>query len=295
MKTTPKQTEISSIVESAILVNIGVSKYGGEHRSKTLKQDAVEKHGAKADRVGGTVKLFERDDVKKIESVVSAMRSNFYYYTSPWRDDGWRYCPTANFNALKEQHESLTRDFRIAVEELVKRRDDLARKYEEGVKATLAAEHPFPQADELRGMFDTRFSTDIIYQGGDVRLRGLNDAQVATIKKQAEESILKTFDSVIFDVVSRLRDHAEHVVKVMTKEKPVIHKSLTGNIEEILPTLRALNASNNPKVASAIDAIEALAKTDTEKLKDDPELRKTTAKAANTILDQLKNFKPPTE
>jgi hypothetical protein len=287
-----KQLEISEVVETAILACIGVSKYGGQHQSKVLKNDAVAKHGADPKRVGGTVKLFDRADVKEVESIVSKMRANFYFYTSPWRDDGWRYCPTESFGPMKEAHEPLAAEFRTAVEALVARRDELAAAYETGVNSELAMERPFPTADQLRELFDCHFKTDIIYQGGDVRLRGLNDAQVAGIKRQTEESLFDTMKNVILDVIERVRIEALHVAKILDKAKPVVHKSLTENLKKTIASLEALNTLRNPLIAQKLDELREIAEVGSDKLKSSKEAREAAVKTCNSILDDLQGFTP---
>lgn len=281
--------ETFDLAEESVLVSVYIGQTGKTKLSKTLSEEAAEKHQADQKSLKGVVSLLQAKDVKGIVAVVNAARFGLYHRTLPWDDRGWRLLPVAQIGDFQLEMTDLKKKFGLAVDELITHYDTLEASYRKRVN-DLAHEVPFPTKEQLRAGFQFQVVTMPVPRTGDIRLK-LPAKAVEQLKKEVESEMADRLREAQEEIIIRLIDVVRKLDTQLKKDDGRLFKSLITNIRKQVDILPSLNVANDPEINRKIARVKKeLANVDIEGIREDDTAKAQVARVTASILNDLQDI-----
>lgn len=279
------------IFSNAILVRLRIGQAGLSATSKTLTDEAAEKHEADRDSVRGTVQKLKPADRKGITRAINMAKSALYYNTLPY-EEPYRLCPAVRYDSLKRALEPIQESFKESVEDLLTRYDTLASDYKNRVK-DLAEEVPFPSREELSENFTFKLIEMPITDPSKLRLNHLSEEELTDLRDRVGSDIHEKVAGGIREITFRLLDQVGKIKTQCAKgEDARFFQSLTKNLEKELDVLPSLNVTNDAEIDRLIGRVrKELAQIDVKDLKVNGQVRTKVEKTAAAVMKDLKGYK----
>lgn len=282
-----KEQQLTSLASRAVLFRLNISTPGNTEIDHAETSALLAKTGAEKG-AAYVKKLKIAKHIMKIWSVpAGAMRNYLYKLTTPW-DDGLRICAAKLVPAITLELNKFMTALKQAKNELKSfARSGKIRYDTKNELGNLTASSCNLTEEDIDALFQASWKAEPFSDVSDFRLNVPQEC-LDVLK----ESYLQGQKDSMQKSISGLYDKIKKVVKAVSeqchKEKGRIFESLVGNVQELVQILPDLNISNDPAIASlAISMGEMIRDLTTEKLKEDPEIRKSTAAKAAKILDQM--------
>jgi hypothetical protein len=279
----------NDLLTRAMLVNLSISSWSASKFDKKVTRETNEAHGA-AENAGRYNKSLMPDDAeayKALQKHIASVRQDIHYaQTLPWSDTGWRLLPIKNYQAY-------TDSIRKAQHEFESLRDTFIAEYptlRENARVKLNG--MYREADYPRYIGD-RYSMSVEYSpvpaGTDFRVT-LADEEIATIAARTEERVKQAFQDAMTGpkgAVPRLYEIVANIQAKLSDPKAIFRDSLIGNARELCDILTRLNVTDDSTLESLRRQTEILAASDPQTLRDNPDVRVSTANEAQAILDAM--------
>lgn len=281
-----------SIASRAMLGSVRIKQWSGRKLDRKVTEEINRDHGAASDAGRYNKALISRDALAKIVGIANRARDLHYNLTLPWHDDGNRILSSANYLKFTSGMGDLRREFEAAVSEFEGGYSD----YVDAARVRLngmfdAADYP-PAAEMAR-----RFQFEIVIQpmplATDFRV-DVSDAEAdrirADIQARTDAAIRAAMGDVFERVCDRVGKLAAKLKESRTTDKgaskaAIFRDSLIENVKELVALLPGLNITADAGLAAvAVRMEKELLNYDADALRDDPQARDTTARAAESIL-----------
>ena len=119
----------------------------------------------------------------------------------------------------------------------------------------------------------------------------LADGEIDTITADLEERIAESSKIAMQDVWQRLYDKVEWIANRLSDPNNVFHAATYEDAQDLCKLLSRLNFTDDPDLeAMRSKAEQKLFKLHPEVIKNDPDVRKDTAKDAEAIMKQMAGF-----
>jgi len=287
---------MDSIRNSCVLIKITVGKQSQYVTDKTITaqvESGFSTHGR-----GQWKKRIFKDCLpfKEINSVSNAISAEFRERTLPWGDDSYRVCKAAEMFPLIE---SLGNRINT-MNELVSK---FADNYDNYVQEDIAASNnmmkldDYPSVEEIRDKFYAKIRFNRIPDYEDFRvMEGIPqeeaDKLVESAKEDERERIEKSMEeahSRLYKAVSHMHDRLKEYTGA---DKERLHKSVVGNVEECIKTLRKLNIAGDTELENTMTAIETkvLPDADIERMKIMQDERQEVVEKVGDIMRKMRFF-----
>ena len=277
------------LLTRAMLVNLSISSWSASKYDRKVTQEVNQSHGA-ASTAGRYNKSLMPDDAEsyqKLSKFIASVRADLHYkQTLPWSDTGWRLLPIKNY-------QTYTDAIRKAQHEFDSLRDTFIAEYptlRENARTKLNG--MYREADYPRYIGD-RYSMAVEYSpvpaGTDFRVT-LADEEIATIAARTEERVKSAFQDAMTGpkgAVPRLYEIVANIQAKLSDPKAIFRDSLIGNARELCDILTRLNLTDDSTLESLRRQTEILAASDPQTLRDNPDVRVSTANEAQSILDAM--------
>lgn len=269
----------------AMLVSLRISAWSARKYDRKVSQDTATAHGTTLDAGRYNKHLLPGDagSYKALVSHVANLRVSHYAQTLAWSDDGWRLLPVKNYSAYTDM---LRQGFHTA--------DTLLSEF--------CTEYPSLQNDArriLNGMYsDTDYPSNIrsrygwsveyapVPCGTDFRVT-LAAGEIEAIAARTEERVKQAFSDAQQDAVKRLADCLSRIHERLAQPNAIFRDSLIGNARELCDVLTRLNLTGDAQLEALRRQTEILAASDPQTLRDNPDVRVSTANEAQSILDAM--------
>ena len=275
--------------EKAMLVRLTISQWSARKFDKKVSDKVARDYGASADAGRYSKVLIAEEAIQAIAKAANEARTYHYENTLPWRDDGARILPAAQF----ERYSKSLREFRIkfdrAVSDFVPRYSD----YVEAAKSRLngmfeAAD--YPPAHELADRYSFETTIDPIPDAPDFRV-ALQAEDAAAIQASIEARNRVALDTAMRDVWTRLHDTVSRLAERLTDPDAVFRDSLLENLTGLCKVLPALNLTSDPELTRLSDEVQAkLCRFAPDTLRGHKPTRARVAEDASAILDAMKAY-----
>lgn len=281
-----------NLSQDTVLGRLFIGQVGLSARSRTLSEEAAEKHQADRSSVRGIVQIITAQDRAEITQCINQARQVFYANTLPWDDNAYRLIPLVRYTTLKHELDTIQNAFDDAVHELVANYDMLRKDYHKRVN-DLAQEVPFPAKDELERSFKFELIEMPISDTSDIRLRHVDPNVVEQMKVRINQQNATRLAEAQTEIISRLSEMAGRIKTQAGKEKGRLFESLVTNINDAVAVLPGLNVSQDPEITRLIEAVKVkLGSLDIEDMRDSSYARREAVKAADDVLKELQSYKP---
>jgi len=280
----------------ALLCKLKVRKWVGKRRDKS----AARRTEQDANAVVGSFSTYKRlfagteEKLRAVNSVLDAARTRHYQMTLPWsttsledsgRRDGPRLLANTLFSeyitemgAAKQAMEGVLNEFEGAYPTLL-----LEAKKNLGKAFDITQ---YPPSSSIRELFALDFDFSPIPEGADYQ--GLPAAQCAALKAKLDKSRQACLENAMRDCWSRTHTVVSKMAERLSDHKNLFHDTLVSNVRETADLLRHLNATNDRRIETIRQRIEAdLCRFDPEVLRKDVTKRALTARLAAEILADM--------
>jgi hypothetical protein len=268
-----------------MLVSLRISAWSARKYDRKVSQDTATAHGTTLDAGRYNKHLLPGDagSYKALVSHVANLRVSHYAQTLAWSDDGWRLLPVKNYSAYTDM---LRQGFHTA--------DTLLSEF--------CTEYPSLRNEAkriLNGMYqDTDYPSNIsdrygwsveyapVPCGTDFRVT-LAAGEIEAIAARTEERVKQAFSDAQQDAVKRLADCLSRIHERLAQPNAIFRDSLIGNARELCDVLTRLNLTGDAQLEALRRQTEILAASDPQTLRDNPDVRVSTANEAQSILDAM--------
>lgn len=283
-----------NISTAAMLVELNISVWTARKKDKDTEAEVVKDKKAKSSKAASVHKhlLADAEPLMAIGRFASDCRSWLYHNTLPWSDTGARLLPTKNFFTFKEELTrreahfwvlvgAFEREYSALVTSMALQLGDLFKRSE------------YPKAEEITSKFGFRPQFSPVPEAGDFRIDVAADA-LADLRKQYAAEADRRVEQAMRDAWDRLHDTVKHMYDKMVPpadpDAPTkrIHETMLTNAGELCGVLGALNITNDPALEEARRKLHAIIqRVDTKSLRESPELRESTRKQLESVLNKF--------
>jgi hypothetical protein len=266
-----------------MLARLTITQFTGNKQDKAATDSVKEKFqtGQDAGRYNKT--LIAKAAIKAVSSAANGARIFHYAQTLPWKDDGARILPAANFLQYSEGMRQKKATFQAAVQKFVASYPDLIEEAKTRL-AGLFNVNEYPDVNSISDKYSFDMQIDPLPMAADFRV-DLNSAEVDAIRKQIEARTDQATKAATLDLWKRLNTAVESMSERLNDPKAIFHDTLVTNIEEVTEIIPRLNLADDAALdRMAKDAKAKLTAKTPKQLRENINDRKETAKAADDLL-----------
>lgn len=277
-----------NLSERAILVSLKIGLPTGTRRDKQATADVERIHN------GTNLGRFNKDLINKqffaaIKSVESAARAYLYSQTVPWGDDDSRLLSASRQMKFAAQMQVYGAAFDAETTVIIGKWHVIVAEAEGRLGPKLFDKRQYPDAATLPDKFKFRVSYAPVPTGSDLRV-SLDDAQLKELRARIDEDTKAALSTTQGAAWGKLYEKVAHMAEVLSRDKTRIHESMVTNLTEVCDILPELNFTDDPRLTKAIALVKKNLIVDTDRLRDDPTVKESTAIAAKKIASAMEGW-----
>jgi len=275
--------------DKALLVHLGVSQW----TARKLDRKAAAIISTK--NVGNFNKtlLPTCNNIGDLHRETAFIRKDFYHNTLPWGIEGTFILPSANYLAFTTDYRKKKAAWDDKVETFIggypQAKLDAERILNSG-QYDLYNPADYPVVSDLKRKFKMDLTFLPVPTIGDFRVE-LADGEIDQITADLEERIAESSKIAMQDVWQRLYDKVEWIADRLGDPNNVFHAATYEDAQDLCKLLSRLNFTDDADLeAMRSKAEQKLFKLHPEAIKNDPDVRRDTAKDAEAIMKQMAGF-----
>ena len=279
----------ANLTEKAMLVKLSISKWSARKYDKKVSAEVADQYGTDQERGRYNKVLVAVEAVKKVGQAESAARTFHYENTLPWKDDGARILPAANFAHYSAEMRRLKSDFQAATMEFCGSYPELMDQARRDLNG-LFDPADYPSSDKIARKFSFEVEVDPLPTGADFRV-DLQAGEVDRIKADIEGRLQAAESAAMADCFNRLYDVVRKAAEKLTDRNAIFRDSLVTNIQDLVDLLPRLNLTGDPRLEDLRrEVADKLLGYEPETLRKNQFARMETAQAANDILAAMAGY-----
>ena len=280
-----------TLASSAMLVEVNISNWTGRKKDKRASADVTTANHADKGVANVNKKLLaNNDDLKAIQTHVTAMRGLHAAMTMPWSNSGLRLLPTAQYFKYVQAMSDMVNEFWKLVNEFLVKYNDAVIDVQLKM-GDLFSRDDYPTVEALERKFNVGINYMPLPDAGDFRVDIGNDA-LDEIRQTYANFYSKQFDTAMNDVWTRLHkaltSMSERLDYGTKEDKKIFRDSLVGNVSDMIELLRVCNVNNSTQMSAMADKLEtAMAGVTPDALREDDTFRAETKAAVDAAIKSL--------
>ena len=279
----------ANLTDKAMLVKLSISKWSARKYDKKVSGEVAQQYGTDQERGRYNKVLVAVEAVKKVGQAESAARTFHYENTLPWKDDGARILPAANFDHYSAEMRKLKGDFQAAAMEFLGNYPDLVDQARRELNG-LFDPADYPDREKIQKKFSFEVEVDPLPTGADFRV-SLQGDEVARIQADIEKRLERAQRDAMGDCFSRLYDVVRKAAEKLTDKTAIFRDSLITNIQDLVELLPRLNLTDDTRLEELRRLVaDKLLGYEPELLRKNAFARQETADAANDILAAMAGY-----
>ena len=220
-------------------------------------------------------------------TLAGAIRAEYYDRTLAWEDNGFRLCPTDQFEALATWYRKRSEEFRIALDRFVPDYPALRLAAQSALGIALFNANDYPAVEEIKARFLIRLDYDQVPIAGDIRV-DVPPEHLAAIEASVQSRIESAVETAKRDAWTRLHTVAAAMSERLAQPSATFRDSLIENVRRACDELAVLNVMRDPDLESMrITMLTDLASSDPQTIRDNKLARAQLAERATAIADQM--------
>lgn len=282
------------IQNEALLVTLHIGRFSITRTDNNATSEVLKSHNAKSNAGSFSKTIVEASAMSAVIAAESAARQFHYDNTLPWDTEN-RMLPVTNFEAYTKGMNDKKREFMEAMAAFIVLWPEYKEKAKSQTLGSLYWETDYPTIEVIKSKFyfDQEFSP--LPSGDALRQRmpliealGEHSSSVA---ESIENAVKSRTEEATASLVNRLAEPLQNLIDTLSKDKPRIFESLTGNILRAVGQIRSLNVMQDPKLNIWADEVEKrLGNTTAYDLRSDDEKRKSARLAADELLRKMEGY-----
>ena len=279
-------TTSTQLDRNALLVSLSVTRWTGRKTDKRASDALTESSNARTNTARVSKDLIPRAPIQAINQAYDAAFRTLKHMTLPWSDDGRRLIPASVVMSFTSQMQAHEKTFWGLVADLQTQYAELRAQAEEDLGDLFNADD-YPPAASIPTRFKFAYGLEPVPSSGDMRVE-LPDSVLASVSAGLQKDIDERLRAATSDVYSRVHAALSRMVTVLNADKPRIFDSLTGDMHALVAVLPDLNLTNDPKLTSLAQKLDAQFHAVTASdLRESEGLRAIKAQAAQSVLDDM--------
>jgi hypothetical protein len=290
---------MTHVTEKAMLAKLTISQWSANRFDGKITQDVAAQHGADVTMGRYTKRLLAKEALSEIGSAVAAARACYYKHTLPWRDDGARILPAANYFGYMQEAHAIQHTFEAAVQKFEIDYPNYVNAAKTALNGLFDA-RDYPDPSKISNRFSMR--VDDVFampDAADFRI-SLGEEEEARVRARIEANVNEAVNTAMTDLWQRVHDQVQRMAERLRaydetdkdgKRVTMFRDSLVGNMRELVSLLGRLNFTGSNSLEAMRGRLEdELCSFDASTLRDDDKLRADVASKAEKILDDVKDF-----
>jgi hypothetical protein len=272
--------------DKAMLVSISVTKPQMQKRDKQTSREVAFDKDASEQAVSVINKLYPKHLISPIQEVESAARRYVESVTQPYAR-GLFLLPSALFMMFQEQIGVFKLQYDQAVTVFLNNYAGVLVEAQK-LQGTMFDSNNYPDMSDMRKEFS--FGVKYLPMGNVPSIMLGLEAQVATeLRTEIENQVKASLADGQQDLYKRLAAAITRIKVQCSKPDGKIYDSLTGNLDEMLKVLPALNLADDATFADLCEEARTLV-VNPVAIKTIPEVRENMATRADEILKKMAGF-----
>lgn len=272
---------------AAILTTLSISQWSGRKLDKEVSYEVTRQHNADSRAGRWSKSLLPGDTIlSEIGRISREIREEQNRYTLPWRDDGWRLLPSAQYL----DHAARVRGWRTRWDTAV---SEFAAAYPASREAARAALNGMYQAADYPENIIDYFALEVRYQpvpdAEDFRLH-IPESELAALKAEAQASVEAAMVRAQADLKERIREALSHIQERLTSPKAIFRDSLIENARDLAALVPRLLIEPDPSITALAAGLAEIAKADPDTLRHSNRARQEAAAEAGRLLADMQAF-----
>jgi hypothetical protein len=274
---------MTTMRDKAMLVSLSISKPQLSKKDKETTTEVALDKSASESAVAVVKKLYPKHLLQPIQEVESSARRYVESVTQPWAR-GTALLPSRLFMDFQQQIGTFRLQFTQAVTVFL---NNYAGVMSEAAlqQGTMFDSSIYPDLSTLK----SDFSFDVSYiPMGEVPsvMDGIEASVLADVRTEVEAQTKQALANGQRALYQRLGAAVQRIATQCGNEKGKIYESLTGNLEEMLKVLPALNLADDPDFTRLCDEAKVLI-VNPVAIKTVPGVRESMAEKADEILSKM--------
>ena len=277
----------TTINTRALLVNLSVSTWTARKFDRAISDEIAAQHGAAGDAGRYNKALIQGDSYKALIKCSQAARTEHYFQTLAWSDEGWRLLPTANHSNYADKMRHHKDRFEAALLAFVADYPDLkdiARQRLNG----MFKDSDYPAAEQIADRFRMSIEYTPVPTAGDFRLDELTADQLQQVEQSVSSRVEQATADAVSDAWRRLHDVVGAMRERLAQPEAIFRDSLVENAKDVVDVLGRLNVTGDKNLAAMCDKVRTdLTAYSPQRLRTAPAARQETADKASAILSEM--------
>lgn len=272
------------IQNTAMLVSLSISSWGGRKQDKKVTAEVEAKHGAHDSGKFNKV-LVGKALLEPINQIIGRARAAHYHSTLPWTDDGRRILPSKNFMGCTGELRTLKSEFESAVQNMIAQyptevqaaRVRLGSMYDPG---------DYPDPSDIASRFAFIVEFEPIPDAKDFRVDVSAEA-LSDLKDSVTHTVVLRQAKAMESCYSRLREVVSKVEQRLSIPDAIFKDSLIQNVKDECSIMDGLNITNDICLTDLVAEIHSQLIVPPQTIRNSPETRKRIAAAASQLLQRI--------
>ena len=275
--------------DRALLVQLSISQWTARKYDKTATRQVADANNTTMSAGRYNKSLLPMNDLlDHVHKKASHIRTKFYANTLPWGIEGTQMLPTSNYLSFMTDFRKEKGEWSTLVDNFVNNYDQLCHDAQR-ILGNLYNASDYPSVSEI----STKFHMDMAVfpvPSTDFRV-SIGSDELARIQQDVERRVADAQATAMKEVWQRLYDRVKHMAEKLADPKAVFRDSMIENAREICMILPRLNFTDDPNLESLRQEVEmGISNHHPDALRNDPDLRRSTAAEAKAIMDKMSVF-----
>ena len=236
-----------------------------------------------------TKRLIAKTRTADIAKAANEARTFHYNYTLPWKDDGFRLLPSANYMAYTKKMRGLKSKFEKAVRQFETRYGQAIQEAQVTLNGMFNSKD-YPDPSTIRSKYG--FDTEVVPIADEKDFRvSLGREEEKAIRADIKKRLKKAQADAMKDIWERLYKTVEHIATKLADPKAVFRDSLIRNAVDLVELMPRLNIAEDPNLEKMRKAVaKQLCSQTPANLRRNKKARKKTAAKGRDILDAMAGY-----
>jgi len=279
-------------VRHLVMVKMTISAWYGRATDDGLSREVEQNKGADTGSMGVVVSLLPKMIAHELGCAVSQLRGKWNERTLPWEDGGWRVVRADRYMALMESVQEYRDALQSATDKIVSTYDQILVEQKDKLNGAFNPDL-YPSRSQLEEKFGVYFSSRAIVPAGDMRIEGLPEDQMKSIRNAVQEEYKAQIQTAVNSIIGKVRKLAEDMITRLTKkeQKGTRYTGLIELTKRTVESLKELNILGDPKIEELLNTAEAkLTEYDADSIRTDKKVRRLVEENAKAVLSELDTF-----
>jgi hypothetical protein len=283
---TPVTTQ--ELSRRAVLVRLKVSLWTASHRDQEMGSEVADAKRADRDAVNCIIKYLPEGAMRGVTSARWQLKRAHEQYTLPWLDGGTRILPAALYDKYNEKVSKYEANYQEAVSKFVSEYPTWYANATERLGDIDMSRMPHPS--DISARFGVSRQTMPMPSITDWRV-DLGADQLKVAQESAERSIQAAAKESVQILYTKLEKCLDRIVKTLEIADQKFKNTLIDNLKDLCEMIPILDITDDPELDKLRRAcVSRLTKLNPDSLREEPETREQTVKAAKRILNKVRKI-----